>query len=245
MSFESFRISCSESTEWDSPLESLADWGRRSWTDRYTGAIYVPQLFGQRHRLGLQNRTRGTGLPRRGWAQVLLASGQGTLTAYFTCHIQSLILHSPFFFLPSSKTCYVLDYFSSILGSTRPYIKWALRGSSPRYSRRGMKPTTRLDTVPKLKMCRAVPPLTHKSLWHTQEQLYVLRCFLCCSVMFLPYFHSCHFHFPLFSLSHLLTHYVSTNLTHHLHCLPCGLSRLFPYLLLLRATPHRGQTHYF
>lgn len=115
MSFESFRISCSESTEWDSPLESLADWGRRSWTDRHTGAIYVPELFGQRHRLGLQDRTRGTGLPRRGWAQVLLASGQGILTACFTCHFQSLILHSSFFFLPSSITCYVLDCFPSFL----------------------------------------------------------------------------------------------------------------------------------
>ena len=114
MSFESFRISCSESTEWDSPLESLADWGRRSWTDRHTGAIHVPQLFGQRHRLGLQDRTRGAGLPRWSWAQVLLASGQGILTYYFTCHIQSLILHSTFFFLPSSIT-YVLDYFSSFL----------------------------------------------------------------------------------------------------------------------------------
>ena len=104
MSFESFRISCGESTEWDSPLESLADWGGRSWTDRHSGAIYVPQLLGQQHRLGLQDRTRGTGLPRRGWPQVLLASGQGTLTAYFTGHIQSFILHSSFVLFPSSVT---------------------------------------------------------------------------------------------------------------------------------------------
>lgn len=135
--------------------------------------------------------------------------------------------------------------FLFIPGSTHPSIQWILRGSSPGYSCRGVKPTTRLDIVPKLKMCRAVPPLTHTSLWHIQEQLYILRCFLCFSVMFFPYFHSRHFHFPAFSLSHLLTHYVSTNLTHHVYCLPCGLSRLFPYLLLLRATPRSCQTHYF
>ena len=140
MSSEYFRFGCSESTEWDSPLESLADWGRRSWTDRHTGAIYVPQLSGQRHRLGFQDRTRRTGLPRRGWAQVLLASGQGILIAYFTCHIQSLILYSSLFLLPSSTT-YVLDYFSSFLGSTQPSMQLVLRGSSLGYSRRVVKPT--------------------------------------------------------------------------------------------------------
>ena len=137
-----------------------------------------------------------------------------------------------------------LRLFPFILGSTQPSIQSVLRWSSPGYSRRVVKPTTRLDIEPKLKMCRAVPPLTHTSLWHIQVQLYILRCFFSFSVMFFPYFHSRHFHFPAVSLSYLLTHYVSTNLTHHLHCLPCGLSRLLPYLLLLRATHRRGQTHY-
>jgi len=183
MSSESFRIGCSKSTEWDSPLESLADWGRRSWTDRHTGAIYVPQLFGQRHRLGLQDRTRRTGLPRRSWAQVLLASGQGILIAYFTCHIQSLMLHSSFFFLPSSTTCYVLDYLSLFLGSTQPSMQLVLRGSSPGYSRRGVKPTVRLAKIKNVQSCTSTDPYVFMAYTRATSHF---GCLLCFSVMFFP-----------------------------------------------------------
>ena len=131
---------------------------------------------------------------------MLLASGQGILTAYFTCHIQSFIilLHSFFYNLLR------LRLFLFILGSTQPSIQWVLRGLPPGYRSRGVKPTIRLDKVPKLKMCRAVPPLTHTSLRHIQEQLYILRCFLCCSVMFFPIsihvtFTFLHSVFPIYS----------------------------------------------
>ena len=83
-----------------------------------------------------------------------------------------------------------LRIFLIILGSTHPSIQWVLRGSSLGYSRRGVKPTTRLDIVPKLKMCRAVPPLTHTSLRHIQEQTLhfaLLLVFLCRVLPLFPF----------------------------------------------------------
>jgi hypothetical protein len=63
------------------------------------------------------------------------------------------------------------------LGLNQPPIKWAPGFFPRRQSDRGVKLTTYRHLVPRLKMCGAIPPLSHTSAWHGaqismyQEQL--------------------------------------------------------------------------
>jgi hypothetical protein len=55
--------------------------------------------------------------------------------------------------------------FKVTLGPTQPPIHWVLDALPLGWSGQGMKLTTHLHLVPRLRMCEAIPPLYHTSSW--------------------------------------------------------------------------------
>jgi len=50
------------------------------------------------------------------------------------------------------------------LGTTQPSVQHVQGALSPGYQDK--KLTTHLSLVPRLKLCRVMPPVTHNSAWH-------------------------------------------------------------------------------